>query len=96
MKFGQTEIPEAIFNLARAYMRSVDRFTPEDIRQHLRANAQAELAAVHAIPENQWIVAHRVTRACIDELRASGEIAQVKNGLWARLLATPTAKPTTE
>ncbi|KVP17040.1 hypothetical protein [Burkholderia ubonensis] len=89
MKFGQAEIPETLFALARERMRSFGEFTPEDIRQHLLTEARADLAAINSIEHNWRIIAERVLRACIEELRAAGEIEQVKRGVWrtARQLA---------
>lgn len=84
MKFGSTPIPEKLFDLARARMRQDATFTPEDIRAHLQVAAAPELAAISDIKTNQWIVTNRVMRACVAELRAAGEIAQLKKGVWAK------------
>ena len=84
MKFGQTEIPENLFTLARERMRRDVTFTPGDIRAHLAKEAPADLAASSPLGQNWGIVADRVTRSCIEELRAAGEIGQLKRGTWAK------------
>ena len=84
MKFGQTEIPENLFTLARERMRRDATFTPDDVRAHLAKQAPDELAAVSGIGVNWGIVADRVTRACLRELRAAGEISPLKRGTWAK------------
>lgn len=84
MKFGPTPIPENLFTLARERMLRDATFTPGDIRAHLAKEAPADLAAVSDIGVNWGIVAERVTRACIRELRAAGEIAPLKRGTWAK------------
>jgi hypothetical protein len=84
MKFGQTEIPETLFKLARERMRRDATFTPGDVRAHLAKEAPGELAAVSGIGVNWGIVADRVTRACLRELRAAGEIGPLKRGTWAK------------
>ncbi|KVP75198.1 hypothetical protein WJ96_05425 [Burkholderia ubonensis] len=84
MKFGQAEIPERIFDITRGRMRRDSMFTPEDIRQHLLAEAREDLAAINSIERNWSIIANRVMRACVEELRAAGEIEQVKKGVWAK------------
>lgn len=84
MKFGQTEIPGSLFKLARERMLRDATFTPGDIRAHLAKEAPSELAAISGIGRNWGIIADRVTRACIDQLRAAGEIGQLKRGVWAK------------
>ena len=84
MKFGQTEIPETLFTLARERMRRDATFTPGDIRAHLAKQAPSILATVSGVGVNWGIVADRVTRSCIRELRTAGEIAQFKRGRWAK------------
>ena len=84
MKFGQTEVPETLFTLARERMRRDATFTPGDIRAHLAKEAAGTLAAVSGIGVNWGIVADRVTRACIRELRAAGEIGPFTRGTWAK------------
>jgi hypothetical protein len=84
MKFGQTVIPESLFKLARERMLRDPTFTPGDVRGHLAKEAPADLAAISGIGRNWGIVADRVTRACIDELRTAGEIAPLKRGTWAK------------
>lgn len=82
MRFGTVLIPDAIFDFARARMRQEATFTPDAVRQHILTSAPLILDGISSIKTNQRIVAHRVTRACIDELRASGEVVQLKRGLW--------------
>lgn len=84
MKFRQTEVPARLLELARARILRDASFTPDDIRAHLAKEAPDELAAVSGIGVNWGIVADRVTRACIAELRAAGEIDQLKRGRWAQ------------
>jgi hypothetical protein len=85
MKFGQREIPDTLFDMARERMRRDDSFTPDDIRQHLVADGEEYMLFVNDIPSNWRIIADRVTRACIDELRDASEIEQVKKGVWTRV-----------
>lgn len=84
MKFGQTEIPGSLFKLARERMLREATFTPGDIRAHLAREAPADLAAISGIGRNWGVIADRVTRACIDQLRTAGDIKQFKRGVWAR------------
>ncbi|MYM92445.1 hypothetical protein [Duganella vulcania] len=84
MKSGKTPIPEALFALARERMRRDATFTPEDVRVHLAKQAPDTLASVSGKGVNWGIVADRVTRSCIRELRATGEIAPLKRGTWAK------------
>lgn len=84
MKFGQNDIPAELFELARERMRRNITFTPEDIRTHLLTSAKPTLAAINAIEHNWWIIANRVFRACLAEMRDTGEITQLKRGVWVR------------
>lgn len=85
MKFGQTEIPGSLFKLARDRMLRDATFTPGDIRAHLAKEAPDVLAAVSGIGVNWGIVADRVVRSCISELRTAGEIGPLKRGTWAKV-----------
>jgi predicted nicotinamide N-methyase len=84
MKFCNTEVPQKLFDMTRERMRKEVTFTPEDIRLHLIKNAQAELVQISDITHNHQIIAERLMRACIKELRASGEIKQMNRGRWAK------------
>jgi hypothetical protein len=84
MKFCNTEVPQSLFDMARERMRKGVTFTPDDIRTHLLKHAQTELVAINDISSNHQIIAERVMRACVKELRGSGEIKQMKHGLWAK------------
>jgi len=84
MKFGQREIPDMLFDLARERMRKDESFTTDEIRQHLLAAGEEYMLFVNDIRSNWRIIADRVTRACIDELRDAGEIEQLKKGVWGR------------
>ena len=84
MRFGNTEIPGCLFHLARERMLKEATFTPENIRQHLLTQAPDELCAISPIATNQRIIAERVMRDCVKQLVASGEIAQLKRGVWAK------------
>ncbi|HDR9105988.1 TPA: hypothetical protein QDB04_002844 [Burkholderia vietnamiensis] len=81
MRFGQVEIPQYLFEWARAYIRSTSPVETADVRRHLE-NAKADLAAINPIKANWPLITGRVTRACLNELRAAGEIEQVKKGVW--------------
>jgi hypothetical protein len=83
MKFCQTVVPEKLFDLARERMRKDSTFTPGDIQKHILIKAKDELAAITFSEINWRIIANRVTRACINELRDAGEIQQFKHGRWA-------------
>jgi hypothetical protein len=85
MKFGQREIPDMLFDMARERMRRDDTFTPDDVRQHLASDGEEYMLFISDIPSNWPIIADRVTRACINELRDAGEIEQVKKGVWTRV-----------
>lgn len=85
MKFGKTEIPGALFKLARDRMLAGGAFTPVDIRDHLLREAEATLDTISDIRTNQWIIANRITRTCIAELRKTGEIVQLRRGTWSRV-----------
>lgn len=84
MRFIQAEIPDSLFVLVRERMRRDVTFTPEDIRRHVLQHAQATLRAINELESNWEIIANRVMRSCIDELRRAGEIAQLKHGVWAK------------
>ena len=84
MRFGNTEIPGSLFKLARERMLKTATFTPEDIRRHILEQAPTELRNISPIATNQRIIAERVMRGCIKQLVASGEIAQLKRGVWAK------------
>lgn len=84
MQFGNTEIPGGLFQLARERMLKEATFTPENIRQHLLTQAPDVLWAISPIVTNQRIIVDRVMRDCIKQLVASGEIAQLKRGVWAK------------
>ncbi|MBU9200076.1 hypothetical protein KTD31_01495 [Burkholderia multivorans] len=84
MKFGQAEIPQHLFELARTHMRAATTFETAGVRQHILDNAKADLAAINDLERNWPLIAERVTRACLNELRAAGEVEQVKKGVWKR------------
>lgn len=84
MKYGQSEIPESLFKLARERMLRDETFTPFDIRTYLSTAGRDEMVALSSIEKNHWLIADRVMRACIDELRDAGKLTQVKRGLWAK------------
>jgi hypothetical protein len=84
MKFGQAEIPQHLFQMARAHIRDATIFETAGVRQHLLDNAKVDLAAINDLEGNWPLIAERVTRACLNELRAAGEIEQVKKGVWKR------------
>lgn len=84
MKYGQTEIPGSLFKLARERMLRDDTFTPADLRYHIISAGQEEMLAISTIRKNHGIIADRVMRACIEELRTAGELTQFKRGIWAR------------
>lgn len=91
MKYGQTEIPGRLFKLARDRMLRDATFTPFDIRNHLTVEGREDMVALSTIESNYWLIADRVMRACIDELRSAGEIHQVKRGLWGKTAMAPAA-----
>ncbi|MYM92444.1 hypothetical protein [Duganella vulcania] len=84
MKFGQTEIPGSLFKLARERMLRDPTFTPGDIRAHLTSAGLDMMVAMDAIRPNHWIIADRVMRACLDDMRNAGQVTQLKRGVWAR------------
>lgn len=84
MRFGNREVPGELFNLARDRMLASTTFTPEEVRQHLLKSAITHLIQLSPLPANQWIIANRVMRACVKEMVQSGEIAQLKRGVWAK------------
>ena len=84
MRFGCTEIPGSLFKIARDRMRSDATFTPEDIRRHLVDRASDVLHGISPITVNHRIIADRVMRDCVKQLVSSGEIAQLKRGVWAK------------
>lgn len=85
MKYGQTEIPGSLFKLARDRMLRDRTFTPCDLRSYLTSAGHDVMVAMSTIEKNHWIIADRVMRACIDELRAAGQLTQLKRGVWARV-----------
>jgi hypothetical protein len=85
MKYGQTEIPGSLFKLARDRMLRDPTFTPCDLRSYLTSAGHDVMVAMSKIEKNHWIIADRVMRACIDELRAAGQLTQLKRGVWARV-----------
>lgn len=87
MKFGSSEVPVKLFDMAREQMRKESTFTPGEIREHLLTYAASDLYSVSNIRANWTVIALRVTRACIDELRALGEIKQLNHGLWENCMA---------
>lgn len=87
MKYGQTEIPGSLFKLARDRMLRDPTFTPCDLRAYLSSAGRDEMMSMSTIEQNHWIIADRVMRACIDELRAAGQLTQHKRGVWARVEA---------
>jgi hypothetical protein len=91
MKFCQTEIPENLVELARAQIRRHEKFTTDEVRQHFLEAARDGIAVISDIESNQWIIANRVVRACINELRSTGEISQVKKGTWTASKLQPGA-----
>lgn len=84
MNYGNTEIPGSLFKLARERMLRNATFTPNDIRTHLVTEGRATMLTLSTITRNHEIIADRVMRACIDQLRDAGEVAQAKHGVWAR------------
>jgi hypothetical protein len=84
MKYGQTEIPGSLFKLARDRMLRDPTFTPCDLRAYITSAGHDVMVAMSTIEKNHWIIADRVMRACIDELRNAGQLTQVKRGVWAR------------
>ncbi|MNR71512.1 hypothetical protein D3C71_21410 [compost metagenome] len=83
MNFGQTPIPQRLFDLARERMLSEPTSTPAAVREHLLKKGATELQQTSAIAHNHAIIANRVFLAVCKELRASGEIASLKRGVWA-------------
>ncbi len=92
MKFGQTTIPNELFDQARARLRQEATCSTEAARSHLLKSAGPLLSSISPLETNQWIVANRVVRAVIDELRAAGEIEQIKRGVWAKSTFMAAAK----
>lgn len=84
MKFGKTQVPQSLFELARTRLQKEASCTTDDARSYVLKHGVNDLNAITAIETNQCIVANRVVRAVIDELRAAGEIAQLKRGVWAK------------
>lgn len=93
MRFGSTQIPDEMFRLACDRMLEGPVFTPEDIRNHLLANASETMQKISPIASNHRIIAERVMRKGIKELVAAKQIAQLKRGVWAttRFLAAAAA-----
>jgi hypothetical protein len=84
MKYGQTEIPGSLFKLARDRMLRDATFTPFDIRTYLTTEGREQMVALSTLERNHWLIADRVMRACIDELRTAGELTQLKRGVWGK------------
>lgn len=84
MKFGSTPIPDSLFVRARNEMRSRASFTPEDIRSALVRDGALALQSVSTIPQNMRIIADRVMRQVLGELRDAGEVESLKRGVWRK------------
>lgn len=84
MHFGRTELPGILFKLARERMVLEATFTPEDIRKYLVVQSHEILQRISPLATNHRIIANRVMRDCIKQLVSSGEIAQLKRGVWAK------------
>lgn len=84
MRFGSTEIPGSLFKLARDRMLAGGTFTPVDVRTHLLEQGASVLQETSPLAANHWLVANRVFQAARDELKAAGQVTQVKRGLWAK------------
>ena len=84
MKFSGRVVPEELFEIARNMMRTMPSFTPEEVRWQLvtRPRAATLIREVTTLQANDRVLAHRVTRAVIDELVAAGDIKQLKRGVW--------------
>lgn len=87
MKFSGHEIPGSLFKAARDRMLSADcgpSFTPEAIRQHLLRQCTSELAAISSSEVNQAIIVNRVFQEARKQLASSGEVVQIRRGVWAQ------------
>lgn len=93
MKFGSTIIPDSLFDLARREMRSRASFTPEEIRVVLVRDGAQALRTITSIPRNDRIIAERVMRAVVGELRDAGEYRALKRGLWMKTAILDAAEP---
>lgn len=82
MKFGTTPIPQELFELARQRLRRATS-TPEQVRQYLLEHGQEALRRTNPIEHNHRIIANRVFQAVRRELVDSGELTQLKRGVWA-------------
>lgn len=85
MKFSGRVVPQELFEITRNLMRTMPSFTPEEIRWLLVTRyprAATLIREVTTLAANDRLVAHRVTRAVIDELHAAGDIKQLKRGVW--------------
>jgi hypothetical protein len=83
MKFGSQTIPTRLFDLARERLLGNATSTPDQVRSHILQNGKSELQQTNEIEHNQRIIANRVFQAVRLELLASGDIAQLKRGVWA-------------
>lgn len=84
MKFFGKEIPCSLFNLARDFMLSRTSFTPADVRAHLLRHGANELNQTSGVAANHAIIANRVHQAACRELAQSGEVRQLKRGVWMK------------
>lgn len=86
MKFGAVTIPGSLFALARDFMAARETFTPADVKAEIRLKGSNELQSVSDIFHNHSVIAHRVAREAIDQMKATGEIVQLKRGTWQRVV----------
>lgn len=89
MKFSGHEIPGSLFKAARDRMLAGtvgSTFTPEEIRQHLMDSCGNDLAAISSLAANQRIVANRVFQEARKQLVSTGEVVQVRRGVWSPIL----------
>jgi hypothetical protein len=84
MRFGSTEIPQALHELARKQMAQSASFTPDDIRSYLLKEGADIINGITDIETNQWIVANNVFRAELKKLVAEKSFGQLKRGVWTR------------
>lgn len=86
MKFSGHEIPGSLFKAARDRMLAPDagpNFTPGAIRQYLLNQCRSDLAAISSIEVNQAIIADRVFQEARRQLLSTGEVMQIRRGVWA-------------
>jgi hypothetical protein len=93
MRFGNQTVPGSVFAVARNKMLELEQFTPQQMREHILKDAASELEALSSISINHRIIAERVMRECIAELRAAGQLASPKRGVWARCNAETQLAP---